>query len=331
MHPLVTGASGFLGRQFLDALALRGTPARALVSPRGCRELPRASAVVSGDLLDRAALVRACEGVTHVIHLAARVHRARDSAAAFRRDNVEGTRVLLETAAAAGATHFLFMSSVKAMGEEADGVLDERTPARPSTPYGRSKLEAEEVAVDAGARLGMRIVVVRLPTVYGPGVKGNILRLLDAAKEGRRLPFGAIQNRRSMIFSGTAVEASLAALAWLTGAPVARHVYLASDGRPYSTGEVYAAMCRAMGRAPRLRAVPVPVLLALGRAGDIAGRLVGRSMPIDSAGIARVAGDLEVSCAKLARDTGFRPTIDLDEGMRRTVAWYRDRWLREKT
>jgi nucleoside-diphosphate-sugar epimerase len=326
VRPLITGASGFLGRQFLEVLAARGTPARALVSPRGPRELPRAHAVVAGDLLDRAALLRACEGVTQVIHLAARVHRADDSAAAFQRDNVEGTRALLEAAAAAGATDFLFMSSVKAMGEKADGVLDEGTPPRPSTPYGRSKLEAEEVAIDAGNKLGLRVVVVRLPTVYGPGVTGNILRLLEAAHRGRRLPFGAIRNRRSMIFSGTAVEASLAALAWLKDAPAGRHVYLACDERAYSTAEVYAAMCRAMGRAPLLRSVPVPLLTKIGRAGDVVGRLLGRTMPIDSSLVARVAGDLEVSCAKLARDTGFRPTIDLDEGMRRTVAWYRDRW-----
>lgn len=325
MKYLVTGADGFLGRHFLARLAQLNIPAVAMVLP-GLQTppLPGDPQVVRADLLDAQSLRGATVGVTHVIHLAARVHMMNDTAAdpdaAFNEVNVTGTRNVLTAAADSGATHFLLMSSVKAMGEEQTGAFDEDSPPQPQTPYGRSKLLAEQALLAVAAQRGMHAVVLRLPMVYGPGNKGNVLKLIEAADQGRRLPLGRVNNRRSMVYVGNVVEAALAAIrSERTGG----QVYLVCDERPYGSGELYAAICRAMDKEPLLRNVPVWILKLMGRVGDAAKAILRRPMPVDSDIIGRLVGDLCFDCGKIHRDAGFSPSVGLDEGIAATVQWYR--------
>jgi nucleoside-diphosphate-sugar epimerase len=324
MNVLVTGADGFLGRHFLAALARRGASVRAMLIP-GAPDvpLPGDPQRVFADLLDPAALTMAAHGITHVVHLAARVHMMNDPApdpqAAFDRINVEGTRLLLEAVAAAGARRFLLMSTVKAMGEEEAGEFDETTPPNPTTPYGHSKLAAEQMMFELAAARGIGATAMRLPMVYGPGAKGNVLRLLDAAAAGKRLPVGGIRNRRSMVYAENVVDASLLAL---ESDSASGEVFLVCDQRPYSTAEVYSAICAAMGKPPLLRSVPLWVLKAAGTAGSVAETLLRRRMPINRDVVTRIAGDLCFSAEKIRKVLGYTPAVDIVEGMRRTVQWY---------
>lgn len=320
---LVTGATGFLGGHCLAEVARRGWAARALARRRPTATLPGDPEVVEGELGDPPRLAAAVEGVTDVIHLAARVHRMQDDAedplAAFRRTNVEGTRRLVEAAAAAGVRRILLASTVKAIGEETEGEFDERSPCRPSSPYGISKLEAEDLLLGLAETHGLHAVVLRLPMVYGPGNKGNVLRLLDAAAAGRRLPFGRIENRRSMAYAANVVAAALAAL---DSDRSRGQVYLVADAEPYSTRELYAAICRAMGKKPLLVGVPPSLLTALGRLGGWAEKLLGRPLPVNPEVVRRLTGDLRFRTEKIHRHLGFVPQVGLEEGIARTVAWY---------
>jgi nucleoside-diphosphate-sugar epimerase len=324
MKYLVTGADGFLGRHFLTSLAERGIAARAMLQRSvGEVELPGDPEIVRAELLEPDSLAAAVEGITHVVHLAARVHvmpdPAPDPEREYFRVNVEGTRSLLAAAAQAGVTHFLLMSTVKAMGEEDEGIFDETSPPAPTTPYGRSKLAAEEVVFELAEASGVHACVTRLPMVYGPGAKGNVLRLLEAARRGKRLPFGAIENRRSMAYVRNVVDAALAALA---SPDSAGQVYLVCDERPYSTREFYSAICRAMGKEPLLRNTPVWLLKAMGRCGDLAGLVLRREMPINTGVVRRIAGDLCFSARKITEQVGFTPKVSLAEGAQQTVRWY---------
>jgi nucleoside-diphosphate-sugar epimerase len=324
MKYLVTGADGFLGRHFLAELARRGIPTRAMLQEGAPdAELPGEPEVVRAELLRPPSLPPAVRDITHVIHLAARVHVMDESGSeeerAFHEVNVEGTRRLLEAAGGAGVTHFLLMSSVKAMAEGESGVRDESAPARPRTPYGRSKLEAENVMFELGKALNIHAVALRLPMVYGPGAKGNVLRLLQAADKGRRLPFGRIRNRRSMVYVGNVVDAALTALE----SPRSNgQVYLTCDERVYSTRELYAAICQAMGKEPLLRNTPVWLLKVMGVCGSLAGTALRRPMPVNRGVIRRIAGDLHFRPEKIRRELGFVPAVSLEEGIRRTVEWY---------
>src|SRR5436853_7863528 len=100
------------------------------------------------------------------------------------------------------------MSSIKVNGEETTGrsfAADDR-PA-PHDPYGISKHEAEQALGRIGAETGLEVAIVRSPLVYGPGVGGNFIRLLKLVARGLPLPFGAVSNRRSMIYNRNLADA----------------------------------------------------------------------------------------------------------------------------
>ena len=183
---LVTGAGGFVGRRVVARLAAAGVPVRALVRTG---EVEGASPLVTsarGDLFDAGSLREAAKGCRAVVHLAAKTHDVSGAGSLedYRRINVEGTRALLEATLGAGAEVFCFVSSVKAIGEGSASTLDEDAPERPETPYGVTKLEAERLVASLAGAAGARWTVLRLPLVYGEGVKGNLARMLAAMDGG---------------------------------------------------------------------------------------------------------------------------------------------------
>lgn len=318
---LVTGASGFVGSAVCARLLEGGSRVRALLRP-GSAAPAGTEPVVAAGLHDGEALRRAVEGVDAVVHLAARVHVMRDAAsdplAEFRAVNVEGTRRLAREAAAAGVRTFVFASSVKAMGEmsPASGPWTEATPPAPADPYGVSKLEAE-AALAAEAAGGMRAAVLRLPLVYGPGVKANMLRLFQLVDRGVPLPLGGIRNRRSLLFVGNAADAVRAVLA----APDAAGVFLVSDGEDLATPELVRRIGRALGRPARLLPVPEALFRAAAAAGDVVSRAV--PFPFTRAAADRLLGSLAVDSGRLRRMAGWTPPFTVDDGLSRTAEWYR--------
>lgn len=321
---LVTGAGGFVGAPVCALLARSGWRVRGLT--RGSPLPAGVEPALASGLDDAAGIARAVEGVDAVVHLAARVHVMRDSAAdplaEFRRVNVDGARAVLEAAAAAGARSFVLASSVKAVGEHSTTPWTEDTPPAPPDPYGVSKLEAERMALDAGPRLGMRVAVLRFPLVYGPGVKANMLRLFDLVARGRPIPLGGVQNRRSLLYVGNAAAAVQAVLE-----RGAEGTFFVSDGAAVSTPELVRAIGRALGREPRLLPLPQTLLRAAARVGDVVARAV--PFPLTSAAVARLLGSLEVDASRLTAATGFVPPYSLDEGLAETARWYLDRGTKD--
>jgi nucleoside-diphosphate-sugar epimerase len=211
----VTGASGFIGRHLCARLRAAGHPVRALVRrPTGGWGDAIDERVVP-DLADRDALARAAAGCDVLIHLAGRAHvlreTAADPAAAFHHANVDGTASALDAARAVGARQFVLLSSIAAVGAADAGCVDDATPAQPASSYGASKLAAEELV--RGRAGGMCATIFRPPMVYGPGMKGNPLRLFRLLDRGLPLPLGAVRNRRSLLYVGNLVDAVVAALA----------------------------------------------------------------------------------------------------------------------
>jgi len=318
---LVTGAGGFLGRHLVPRLRAAGWRVRGLARPG--RELPDGvEPAPAAGLDDTAALARAVAGVDAVVHLAARVHvmrdRAADPLAEFRRVNVEGTRALLDAAIAAGARAFVFASSAKAMGEWTTAPWTEETEPRPADPYGVSKLEAERLVLERTAGTGTAGTVLRLPLIYGPGVRANMLKLFDSVWRGVPLPFRGIDNRRTLLFSGNAAAAIEAVL----GSPAAAgQTFFVSDGRSVSTPGLVRMIGAALGRPARLVPLPLGLLKIAARAGDVLARAV--PFPLTTAAVARLTGSLEVDSSRLTRVTGFVPPYTMEQGLAETAAWYR--------
>ena len=318
---VVTGASGFVGTHVCRRFAAQGLAVRALV-----RDASRAPGgvpcTVVSDLLDRDAVRRALDGAGTVIHLAARVHvmddRGADRDAVYARTNVEGTRLMLEEAIRAGAARFVFISSVKAVGESSDAPWTENTVPAPLDSYGRSKLEAERVVRTIADGAGVAAPILRLPLVYGPGMKANMLRLFQAVDRGWPLPLGSIGNRRSLLYVGNLV-AAIEAVA--SDAKARRETFFVSDGQDLSTPELIREIGLALDRKVRLIAVPQAVFRAAGRIGDT----IARALPwaLTTAALDRLFGSLVVDSSKLRQVTGFVPPFSVREGLRETAMWYK--------
>ncbi|HEY5309850.1 MAG TPA: NAD-dependent epimerase/dehydratase family protein, partial [Casimicrobiaceae bacterium] len=189
---VVTGADGFAGRAVCAHFRATGVPFRGLVRAHSAATAARPDMLPVGDLtgISDDALANALRGAHTVVHLAGRAHVMRETAtdplAAFRAINFAATEHLARAAAAAGTAHFVFTSTVKVNGEETLPArpFRESDPPDPRDDYAVSKWEAECALADVARETGMSVTVLRLPLLYGPGVKGNIARLTEAIARG---------------------------------------------------------------------------------------------------------------------------------------------------
>lgn len=316
MKVAVTGATGFIGARLVKALVASGHS--VIGFHRG--EHPSRAGVEWRRVADLADDRPDLTGVDVVFHLAGRAHRTGVDAhldePEFHRVNVDATRIVADEAKRAGVARVVFASSVAVYGSHPQGPVDESTSPVPDTPYGRTKLQAEETLSAVLADSSTDWVTLRPALVYGPGNPGNMARLLALVRRGLPLPFGSIDNRRSMVF----VDDLVAALTTVATHPdVSRQVFVISDGDPVSTPRLARELAAVAGRPARLVRVPVPVLAALGRLGDLVERITRRSLPIDSYSVDRLTSDFVVDPERLQRVAGWSPRVPLSEGVRRTV------------
>jgi nucleoside-diphosphate-sugar epimerase len=308
---VITGASGFIGSHLVPALAGADFEIVCILEP-GAENPFVGAQTFSADICTARGLSEALTGAKAVVHLAARNHVLRetvkDPLLEYRRVNVEGTRNVIRAARKQGVGLFVHLSSIKAMGEGTGDILDETAPCLPSTPYGISKLESEEVIQAEADRTGMAVLIFRLPMVHGPGNKGNLPRMIRWADRG--LPFPLVQpdNLRSMVYVGNVVAAVKAVLESLSSGKTTQGTYIVKDEADYSTRMIYSSICRELGKAPRF--LPLPAAL-----GWIAGAI--------SEDFRKVTSSFRVSSAKIREEIGFVPPVSVEEGIARTVRWYK--------
>jgi nucleoside-diphosphate-sugar epimerase len=235
------------------------------------------------------------------VHLANLAH-APPSIAELERVNVAGTLRLAQQAAERGVKHLIFLSSIKAVGDESpDRPLREDDPPGPKDPYGRAKLDAERGLQRISSISGLRVTVLRPPLVYGPGVKGNFAALLRAVARGYPLPLASIENRRSLIYVGNLVDAILLCAA---RSDLRWRVYHVCDGQAVSTPDLVRALARFMSRGARMFPCP-PALL------ELFATIVGRGASARS-----LTRSLVVDDSALRAALGWHPPFSLEEGIR---------------
>jgi nucleoside-diphosphate-sugar epimerase len=269
-----------------------------------------------------AEITQACNGADTIFHLAGYAH-AEDADQAemlHQRVTVTGTERLLQAAVSCGVRRFVFLSSIKTMGEGADERLDEAAPPAPATGYGRAKLEAERMVLAAGRKHGMHVSILRLPLVYGPGNKGNIPRMIAAIDRGRFPSLPETGNRRSMVHVDDVVQALLLA----ADNPAANgQVFIVTDGRAYSTREIYEAICRVLGRPVPGWSVPAWLLRLGAGAGDVLQRITGLPVPLTTGTLDKLLGSAWYSSDKIRRQLGFVPRHTFHDVLPAIVAEYR--------
>jgi CDP-glucose 4,6-dehydratase len=312
---LVTGGRGFVGAWLCRRLLEHGDPVVSL--DRGGREgrpsvlelLGLAGRVkeVEGDLLD-AELVRAAlsdHDVDTVFHLAAQtlVGRAAESPAATFEANVRGTWILLEACRTHGVERVVVASSDKAYGAQDKLPYHEDLPLRPAAPYEASKAAADLLARSFWPSYGLSVAVTRFANVYGGG-DTNFSRLVpeavSAALEGRAPVLRSDGSpQRDFLYVDDAAAAYLAIADGLDREDVRGEAFNAGSGRPYAVGEVVAMIMRLAGT-------------------EVVPRILGSGNP---------AGEIDrqyVDATKIREVLGWRPSVSLEDGLRRTIEWYRE-------
>ena len=314
---LVTGANGFVGIALCRCLQEAGFLVRGAVRDRAKlpqRRVPGSNDiewVVLHDRSDADETNHALQAVQVVVHLAARVHvmtdHAADPLAEFRSVNTNWTERLARAAASQGVRRFVYLSSIKVNGEQSLLPFTEQDPPNPQDPYGVSKWEAEQALARVSSQTGMETVVVRSPLVYGPGVGGNFLQLLNILRRGVPLPLALVQNRRSLVYQGNLVDALTRCV---RDVRASGQTYLVSDGEDLSTPELIRRLGKALGQTVRLWPLSLSVLSWLGR-------LVGKQAMID-----RLLGSLQVNSSKIRQELDWYPPFSVDRGLAETAAWY---------
>jgi nucleoside-diphosphate-sugar epimerase len=313
---LVTGGSGFLGRALINRLVR--LPECSVIAPLRTLSAPLTAGVCSlplGNLDGTNDWKAALTDVDVVVHAAARVHVmnevAVDPLAAFREVNVEATLNLARQAAACAVKRFIYISSIKVNGERTEPGAAYRADDAPDPidPYGISKLEAEQGLMALSATTGMEVVIIRPVLVYGPGVKANFLSMMRWLYRGVPLPFGAVDNRRSLVAVDNLVDLIVTCF---DHPAAANQVFLASDGEDVSTTQLLRKLAAALGKPARL--LPVSARLMGGVAA-----LLGKRALAD-----RILGSLQVDISKNRKLLGWIPPVTLDQALGLTAQHFLD-------
>jgi nucleoside-diphosphate-sugar epimerase len=316
---LVTGASGFLGGWVVEKLAAQGARVRCLVRPTSRRDFLTAPGLefAVGDVGDRASLDRAVAGVDVVFHVAGliKARRPEDYAAV----NVQGTINVLDACrtVAERLTRVVLVSSLAAVGPSAlDQPVDETTPPHPFSPYGKSKLAAENAA--EAYRGELPLVIVRPPTIYGPRDRETLL-MFRLATLGVRPKLGP--GEITVVHASDLADGILLAA---TDPRAAGETYFICGDESPSPTEMMARVSAAVGR--RGVGVPVPAwaIRLSGRAADAVGNVTGVPFIFDRWKADELAdGYWACSNRKAKANLGFAPRIPLADGLRQTAEWYR--------
>lgn len=322
---LVTGATGFIGRFLCRRLNETGFRVRALTrgaTPASDGPFPWEENVYCN--LGRELLSdRLMAGVDTVFHLAGVAHSfrpTREMEPLYWAVNCQATEELLKMAGKAGVRCFIYFSSVRAMAEPGEKLVDESWTAYPTDIYGLSKRKAEEAVLAAGESSGMHVCNLRPSLVYGPGVKGNLLRMMEAIEAGRFPPLPDTGNKRSLVHVGDLVQAALLAAT----SPASRgRTYIITDGKDYSTHEIQAALFQALGRDMPRWALQAWMLRTAGCFGDIAFKIFGKKLPVDSETVQRLLGSAAYNCTRIRRELGYLPTFDFRTALPEMIAAFR--------
>ena len=307
MRVLVTGATGFVGKALVTELVADHHHVVAALRKQST-ELPmEVEQKLIGDLSllsGPTTIIDTFDNIEVVIHTAARVHIMKDDAAdpldEFRKVNVEGTEQLARQAAKAGVRRFIFLSSIKVNGESTDN----RSPFRetdepaPEDAYGLSKLEAEQALFEVARSTSMEVVIIRPPLIYGPGVKANFASMIKLVNNGVPLPFGGIQNKRSIL----AIKNLVSFIKLCMAAPdAANNVFLIADEDALSTTQLLNNIAQAYGRPVRL--IPVPASWMA-----FCAKLLGKQNLTD-----RLFGNLQIDTSKAVQLLGWKPAINMKQ------------------
>lgn len=302
---VVTGANGFIGSILCETLVQNGIKTVGVI---------RSGAHVPFNLTDITWLRRddqtwdvlnGMSGIETVVHLAG-VTSGVDEAL-LHQINVAETRKLFDKVCQLGVRRFVFLSTVKVHGEQTSEPFTEKSPFNPVTPYARSKFLAEQVLLEANQNYDIDLVILRPPAVYGPGMKGNLLKVLWLLK--RNLPVIAPEKSglRSLIYVHNLVNALLYVIRLQS--PL-RSAFFVSDGQDLDFMELVSYLISCM--QSRSRIIRLPALFWR----------MAEHIPFGSEYALRATACLRVSSEKIRQELHWRPVFGIHDALKQTAHWF---------
>ncbi|MDB5473446.1 MAG: hypothetical protein JWP99_749 [Devosia sp.] len=307
----MTGASGFVGRAVVRRLRAEGHVVR---TAGFSGKVAVDHTIALGETADWSCAVEGCDAVVHAggrAHVLGRA--AAQATATFDDVNRAGTITLAKAAARAGASHFVFISSIAALGETGGNPKRESDDPHPNTPYGQSKLAAEQGLVELSEQTGLVVTCLRPPLVYGPDAGGRFRQMLKWCDRGLPLPLASIRNQRSYLAVENLADAIRVCLA---RGSASQGLFNVADEGVLSTPELLGLIGAGLGKPARLFGVHPLALQIL--------RQLGLSQPLD-----KLSGTLVLDTSRFQRQLDWAPPVSLRQGIVDSARHYRYRVLQE--
>jgi nucleoside-diphosphate-sugar epimerase len=282
---LLTGSTGFVGKRFVEYSFCKYD-------------------ITTFSLVDRMPSIKQLENIETIVHLGGMAHQSNSVLAEkYFEANFEKTKELADLAKLNKVGHFIFISTVKVFGEHSNKVLTRDSKCEPlNDPYGESKLKAEQY-LNSITNDDFVVSIIRPPLIYGPGVKGNLDRLIRLCDSNYLLPFGAIDNRRTFIFLDNLIELIHCIINLKKSG-----IFLAGDLIPISTSELILAIRKCLGRKPRLF-----------KLSDFIKKIIHFFLPALGT---RLFGSMEIDTSKSYNELGFYPPYTFENGIKSMVDYY---------
>ena len=324
MRILVTGANGFVGSSVCDYLTSAGFDVVGVV-----RNNIDVSAdnrwLCQKDLDDTPELFKTFHAV---VHLAARVHIFTETSPnpleEYERVNRDMTLELAKKCVAAGVEKFIFASSISIFGRFVTGLIDPMCNPSPDDHYGASKWEAEQNLVKLFSRqVRSECIIFRLPMIYGPKNKGNMIHLLKVASLRLPLPLRQTRGKRSIAYIHNVCDAMGAVILDKKKGRSRVQTFFIKDSDDLTSGELYELIFQAYWKKRGLISVPNLWLQWLGELGSALENIFSTTIFINKKAIARLLNESRFSSDLFSQEYGWTPPYEAKQGIAETVEWYR--------
>ena len=324
-HYLVTGATGFLGAHVAEACVQRGhtvsTIARATSDTSRLEKL--GVTIHRGDLADPAVVTRALDGVDVVVHCAAKVGDW-GPVEEYRAINVDALRHMLDACKGRPLQRFVHISSLGVYAARHHHGTDETEPlpAQHMDGYTQTKVESEKLVLDYQKQHGIPVVVLRPGFIYGPLDRTVLPKLVDNLRRGRVKYLGSSDSLMNTIHVSNLVDAIFLAV---EKPEAIGQIFNLTDGEAVTKRRFMETICAALDIQPPSRTVPLWLAkLVAGLMEWNARRRGAKEAPmLTQARIKFLGLNLDYSIEKAKRVLGYRPRVTFEEGMRETMAWYK--------
>ena len=292
MNIIITGATGFVGKNLSKFLKEKGHH----ISPLSLRKAWE---------LD--------QNAEAIIHLAGKAHDTKNTSAEkeYFEINTELTKKLFEEFLKTPAQDFIYFSSVKATADTVEGFLDENHTSNPQTPYGKSKLEAEEFLLSQKLPENKRLFIIRPCMIHGPGNKGNLNLLYKFVQKGIPYPLAAFENKRSFL---SIDNLNFLILEMLSNKNVGSGIYNFADDEVLSTNELVKLIANTSGKKEKLWKISSKLISATAKMGDV------MKLPLNSERLKKLTENYWVSNQKIKNALGIdQLPVSAREGLKITI------------